>query len=172
MKDTGAIYSPLVAIFRTRSIHGHKLYSMAKYICQIHQGSHPGGPPPAPLPVVSVISIAAIRNPPVTNDNPPKYALKEDRELTKLKIRLALRMAAYNGHRRVVLGALGCGAFHNPNHAVAKLFKEVFNEGEFMGGWWQEITFAVLDTARLEDQGVNGQGNFGVFYRELDGLIV
>lgn len=172
MKDTGAIYSPLVAIFRTRSIHGHKLYPMAKYICQIHQGSHPGDPPPTPLPVVSVISIAAIRDPAVTTDNPPKYARKEDRELTKSKIRLALRMAAYNGHRRVVLGALGCGAFHNPNNEVAKLYKEVFNEEEFTGGWWQEITFAVLDTARPEDRGVNGQGNFGVFYRELDGLIV
>jgi len=172
MKETGAIYSPLVAIFRTRGIHGHELYPMAKYIRQLHQDSHPGGPPPAPLPVVSVISIAAIRDPPVTKDKPPKYARTEDRVLTKSKIRLALRMAAYNGHRRVVLGALGCGAFHNPNREVARLFKEVFGEEEFTGGWWQEITFAVLDTAKLEDRGVNGQGNFGVFYRELNGVIV
>ena len=42
-----------------------------------------------------------------------------DRGLTKAKMRLTLRLAAIKGHSRLVLGALGCGAFKNPTEDVA-----------------------------------------------------
>lgn len=82
---------------------------------------------------------------------------------------MILRTAAYNGHRRLVLGALGCGAFLNPREDVADCFAEVFSEGEFGGGWWESIIFAVMDDL---EEGKDGDGNYGVFYRKLHGMMV
>src|SRR5205814_7169654 len=96
-----------------------------------------------------------------------------DRDRMRTKVRLMLRMAALNGHRRLVLGALGCGAFNNPKEEVVKLFKEVFAEPEFKGGWWKEVVFAVLDTEKDGNmKGKSGMGNFGIFWRGLDGRRV
>lgn len=61
------------------------------------------------------------------------------------KIRQILRVAGLNGHRRLVLGALGCGVFGNPNREVAEMFLRILKEPEFSGGWWKEITFATYD---------------------------
>lgn len=89
------------------------------------------------------------------------------------KIRLTLRVAAIKGHKKLVLGALGCGAFHNPREKVAECFLRVFEEPEFRGGWWEEVVFAVLDTDTGEGKGgPQGSGNFGVFYRGLNGVVV
>ncbi|KAF2177928.1 hypothetical protein K469DRAFT_732212 [Zopfia rhizophila CBS 207.26] len=117
-----------------------------------------------------VISIAAIRRPVVGRDG--RYAKEGDRKLIKGNIRVVLRIAASHGHRKLVLGALGCGAFRNPPEEVASCFLEVFREEEFSGGWWEDVVFAVLDNAREDRGGKDGEGNFGVFYRALDGVVV
>ena len=122
------------------------------------------------LPVVSVLSVAGLRKPDVTLDY--QYVNAEDREATKSKIRVALRVAALQGHRKLVLGALGCGVFGNPPPEVAKCFLEVLKEDEFQGGWWEDIAFAVLDNTKGTMGGKTGIGNYGVFYRALDGEIV
>ncbi|EGD91086.1 hypothetical protein H112_01675 [Trichophyton rubrum D6] len=165
LEDLQAIYSPTVLVIRKSIDDGHGLLSLNK---------------PEELPVVSVISIAALCEPklaakkipvPNSSDVHVKEVFRNvaDRDLTKDKIRMILRTAAYNGHRRLVLGALGCGAFLNPREDVADCFAEVFSENEFGGGWWESIIFAVMDDL---EEGKDGDGNYGVFYRKLHGMLV
>ncbi|KAI1071244.1 hypothetical protein LB507_009633 [Fusarium sp. FIESC RH6] len=129
--------------------------------------------PPANLPIVSVLSIAALKLPPLADivktvrGHPVTrtvFAKASDRELTKLKMRLCLRMAAHRRHRLLVLGALGCGAFQNPPREIARCWLEVLKEPEFQGGWWEEIWFAVFDK--------RGEGNLEIFEEILDGVSV
>jgi uncharacterized protein (TIGR02452 family) len=65
-----------------------------------------------------------------------------------------LRVLAVNNVTHCVLGAMGCGAFQNPPLQVASLFRQVLEEGEFMGVF-EEIIFAVLDS--------RGEGNYAIF---------
>lgn len=156
LSDLAGIYTPAIVVFRTSHSDGHKLY-----------------PPSTKYKTLSVISVAAIRDPPLTNSTPPDYRRPTDRNLMLEKIRLILRIAATEGHRKIVLGALGCGAFHNPPEKVVECFLRVFREPEFAGGWWREVVFAVLDTEKDEEnKGPNGNGNFGLFFRGLHGIVV
>jgi hypothetical protein len=122
------------------------------------------------LPVVSVISVAGIRNPPLKpaeNDTTGKkkgFKNDADRDLTKKKMRFTLRIAARERHELLVFGAIGCGAFHNPPEEVADCWKEVLDEDEFKGGWWREISFAVFDR--------NNEGNFEVFEKTLGNQVI
>ncbi|KAF5646382.1 multidrug resistance-associated abc transporter [Fusarium sp. NRRL 52700] len=84
--------------------------------------------PARELPVVSALTVAALRGPPVRlfTDEPHKgrmrmsnsevfekrvFANDRDRDITKAKMRLCLRMAAKHNHDMLVLGALGCGVY-------------------------------------------------------------
>ncbi|KAI9864890.1 MAG: hypothetical protein M1813_002661 [Trichoglossum hirsutum] len=156
LPDISGVYSPTVVVIRGSLATGHSLLY----------------PTVAPqnLPIVSVISVAAVRGPATTNTTPPVYQNDADRELMKSKIRMILRVAAFNRHRRLVLGALGCGAFRNPRSEVVNCFREVFDELEFGGGWWKDIVFAVMDDG--SGDGEQGNGNFGVFWRGLNGVVV
>lgn len=82
-------------------------------------------------------------------------------EPTKDKIRLMLRLAANNGQRRLVLGAFGCGAFHNEPHHMAQLFRQVIHESEFQG-LFTSISFSVI-----EDH--NSTNNYTAFRDVLEG---
>jgi len=64
-------------------------------------------------------------------------------EHTKMKIRIILIAGMKMGYKRIVLGALGCGAFINPSKTVAMAFKSVLEEEEFKGKFL-EIYFAIL----------------------------
>ncbi|KAF5844695.1 hypothetical protein GGP41_008666 [Bipolaris sorokiniana] len=156
-----AIYTPNVVLFRSSMASGHALFPTA----QLQDASS--------LPVVSVVSAAALRKPALSGDK-TTFKHMGARAVTKRKIRLVLRLAARNGHSRLVLGALGCGVFANPAEDVAKCFAEVFDEAEFQGGWWEEVVFAVLDNVNSAsgDGGKDGRGNFGLFYRDLHGKVV
>ena len=149
------IYTPSVLIIRSATSAGHSLYTA----------------PATDLPVTSVISVAALRHPALTDDG-KKFKNEGQRAETKRKIRVSLRVAASKGHTKLVLGALGCGVFSNPPTDVAECFLEVFKEKEFQGGWWEDVVFAVMDNARDGQGGRNGSGNFGRFYRVLDGQVV
>lgn len=61
---------------------------------------------------------------------------------TILKIINQLRTAKINGQRHLVLGAFGCGAFHNPPGFVASAYHSVIHEFEFQG-CFDSITFAI-----------------------------
>ncbi|KAK2610602.1 hypothetical protein N8I77_004019 [Diaporthe amygdali] len=151
------VYTRDVVIIRSSTENGHQLVAPDT--------------PVDDLPVVSVLSVAAIRRPKLSDGQVlgsgakrKIFANKEDRDLTKKKMTLALRMAASRGHDRLVLGALGCGAFRNPVEEVAECWKEVLEQDEFKGGWWKEVCFAVLDR--------KNEGNFEVFEQTLGGMDV
>ena len=150
----GGLYSPTVIIIRHSMASGHGLLDLDK---------------PEKLPVVSVVSVAAVRGPVIARDHDgnERYKNIEDRTLMKQKMRTVLRIAAKNGHRRLVLGALGCGAFGNPKEEVVECWRETLREHELSGGWWEEIVFAVLDGGTSQ-----GLGNFQTFLKGLDGLAV
>jgi uncharacterized protein (TIGR02452 family) len=151
-----ALYTPSVVMIREAMSAGHDLLYPST-------AAHD-------LPMTTVITAAAKFNPRLGDDG--KYARSEDREIMAYKIRVVLRVAALHGHTKIVLGALGCGAFGNPPLEVAHLFLEVFQEDEFRGGWWEDVVFAVMDNARSGKGGKDGEGNFGIFYRALDGAVV
>jgi len=159
-KQRMGLYTPDVVVIRSDMPSGHKLL-----LPDVK---------PEDLPVVSVLSVAALRQPETkrVRGNTPAgavyerlvYADPRARVLTKDKMRLCLRMAAQRGHGLLVLGALGCGAFKNPKEEVAKCWLEVLQETEFQGGWWEEVWFAVYDR--------RNEGNFEVFEETLGGQEV
>lgn len=69
----------------------------------------------------------------------------------KGKIRGILRIAVLKKHGKLVLGALGCGAYKNPPDLVARAFKEVLEEKEFEGRF-EEICFAILPDKKGGDK--------------------
>ncbi|KAF3053465.1 hypothetical protein E8E11_009134 [Didymella keratinophila] len=158
LPSLSVIYTPSVVIIRSASSDGHALYKEQA----------------GDLPVASVLSVAAMRHPDVTTstDRTEKFSNAGQRAETKRKIRISLRVAARQGHRRLVLGALGCGVFANPHSDVAACFLEVLSEREFQGGWWEDVVFAVLDNKSGGEGGKDGKGNFGAFYRVLHGKVV
>jgi uncharacterized protein (TIGR02452 family) len=151
LPDKGGIYSPYVLVIRANLKCGHDLLDV-----QV----------PSQLPVISAVSVAAVCIPPTMTDGNGvrKYVLAQDKRLMEEKMRVILRIAAKNGHRQVVLGAFGCGAFGNPREEVAKMWAAVLREAEFAGGWWADVVFAVLDDGR--------GNNFQTYQKELDGLVV
>lgn len=153
--EAGGIYSPTVVVIRENRSSGHGLKDLSK---------------PDDLPVFSCVSVAAIRGPAIEMhaSGIEKYRRTGDRETMKEKMRVVLRIAAVRGHRVLVLGALGCGAFANPRGEVVECWKEVFSESEFQGGWWEQVVFAVMESGGTKD----GDDNFGTFYKGLDGMMV
>ena len=153
--EFGGIYSPTVVVIRESMAQGHNLLDLTR---------------PEDLPVVSCVSVAAIRDPDIVRDaaGRERYRRSRDRDTMKEKMRVILRIAALTRHRRLVFGALGCGAFGNPNVEVAQCWKDVFEEREFGGGWWETVVFAVMEEGGQTD----GDGNFGVFWRALDSVEV
>ncbi|KIW31902.1 uncharacterized protein PV07_03490 [Cladophialophora immunda] len=155
--DKAAIYSPTVLVIRESLANGHKLLDCRD---------------PSQLPVISVVSAAAVFQPSLgcnqalpNQDAAKFYARREDRNLMRDKMRVILRTAIKNRHRKIVLGAFGCGAFQNPPKEVARLWSEVLQEIEFSGGWWEDVIFAVLRQGSSDN-------NFKWFSQELDGLLV
>lgn len=152
--ESAVVYSPRVVIMRTSQEAGYKLM----------RGTEPNA-----LPVVSVISSAALRHPEL-DATKRKYKFPSEREHMKRKMRSLLRIAVREQHRRLVLGAFGCGAFNNPNKEVAEMWAEVFAEPEFSGGWWESVIFAVMKDVGAG--GKTGNGNFESFKATLDGIMV
>lgn len=77
------------------------------------------------------------------------------------KMRTILRIAVDNRQPNLVLGALGCGAFHNPPGHTAELFREVLQENEFRG-CFKRVFFSVIEDHNSR------QGNFAPFAEALN----
>lgn len=58
------------------------------------------------------------------------------------RARRVLGVAAVHGHRRLVLGAWGCGVFRNDPAMVADAFAGALVDS---AGWFDEVVFAVMD---------------------------
>lgn len=86
-----------------------------------------------------------------------------DKELRELHIKRAKRIlsiAAGEGNEVVVLGAFGCGAFHNPPKVVAEAYKKVIDENFLYN--FKVIEFAVYTNPFGDDN-----GNLSVFSEVL-----
>jgi len=90
-------------------------------------------------PIESVGLLApAFRNPKlIEKDDYEKYTI-----CMKRKIKILLNAALYAKCENVVLGAWGCGAFHNPPRDVAECFRDVLIKYKYK---FKTVTFAILD---------------------------
>ncbi|KAJ5700299.1 hypothetical protein N7536_003312 [Penicillium majusculum] len=148
MDDLECLYSPKVIVFRNSVDNGYSFISGGE---ELHLS-----------PTVSVISMAARSQPELTPDE-STYVDVHHRYLMIAKMELILRTAANNNHRRLILGALGCGAFHHPTQEVADCWYEVLMNKEFKG-WFEQIYFAIRDSPK--------EDNVEIFKETLDGLIL
>ena len=60
------------------------------------------------------------------------------------KIKTMFDLAIANNNDAIVLGAFGCGAYHNPPSEIAKLFKEVIDNDGYKNKF-SKIVFAIID---------------------------
>ncbi|KAJ6536008.1 hypothetical protein DFH09DRAFT_1263579 [Mycena vulgaris] len=114
--------------------------------------------------VVSVVTVAA---PAWADLTPDRQAFAHSSTLTyfREKIRLVYRMAAHNGQRYLVLGAMGCGAYACPPRLVATEMRDILLEPEFHG-WFEKVLFAIYSRPG------NGPGNFAIFEDVFKGVEV
>ena len=150
MESVVGIYSPNVAITRS-GLNG----------------------PVSRRQIVSVISVAAQRNPLLNNANGPTrlrtFRHETDLIVLREKIRLIYRLAAKNGKTFLVLGALGCGAFKCPPLVVAREMKAILEEREF-DGWFKEVCFAIFGQEPRQGQRLDtGYENFIMFREVFEG---
>ena len=122
------------------------------------------------LPVVSVISAATVNKPALVRMNgKDMYAKQEDTTTQVMVCQAILRVAAKNKHRKLVLGAIGCGAFYHPQEEAARIWQDVLGRPEFKG-WFENVTFAVL--SRGTPNPGNPSYNFTAFREGLEDLLV
>ena len=140
----GAVFSRGVTVFRDTQADGYRLLQ-------------------TPFKV-NMIAIAAHRNPPTVemSDGEKRFTPTEE-EYMFHKARTILRIAHANGQKALILGALGCGAFHNPPKHVAEIFKTVINEPEFTG-LFDYIYFAIIND---HNSNYNYEAFESVFNNEL-----
>ncbi|OJJ17773.1 TIGR02452 family protein [marine bacterium AO1-C] len=122
--QSGGIYSPGVLFFRSSEHTGYALLP------------HPN--------TLSVVTVAAIAYPDVESRQGKRWLAPGAIQLTKHKIRNILRISAAQHHDCLILSALGCGAYGNPPHHMARLFKEVLVEDDFAGRF-KAVIFAIID---------------------------
>ena len=135
----GGIYVPKATVFRAGAKDDFALLDTPYYM--------------------SFVAVAAINHPELDADG---NICQEDANLTKNKMRTMLRIGLLNGHDSIVLGAFGCGAFHNPPKHIARLFHEVIDEKEFKDKY-KLIAFAIL-----EDHNSPRGGNLQPFIEEFN----
>jgi len=87
--------------------------------------------------------VAAAPNLRAIRDNQPDLAASVPAVLRARAVRV-LRVAAGHGHRRLVLGAWGCGVFGNDPTVVAEAFSTALHEVDR----FDHIVFAILDRTR------------------------
>jgi len=114
----GGVFSPGVTVFRDLEVKGYKYLD---------------GPWK-----VNLVAVPAISHPDVVDGRIVDALLYP----VKKKMRTIFRIAIENGQNVLVLGAWGCGAFANPPHHIAELFKETLGEEEFEG-CFKEVVFAI-----------------------------
>ncbi|GLZ04533.1 TIGR02452 family protein [Actinomadura sp. NBRC 104412] len=90
----------------------------------------------------------------LTSAAPNRGAIRDEDKAERIPAALASRArkvlaaALAHGHRRLVLGAWGCGVFGNDPHEVAGVFAETLRPGAEFAGRFEHVVFAVWDTAK------------------------
>lgn len=77
-------------------------------------------------------------------DRNPQLSEERIRETFDTRIPKVLAVAAAKGHRTLVLGAWGCGAFRNDPNVVAAAFHRALSHERFRG-MFDRVVFAVYD---------------------------
>ena len=81
-----------------------------------------------------------------------------------------LKVAAYRGYDRLILGAFGCGAYENDARVVSDLFYRALKDFDFDGmkehDMFRSIDFAVMDHSDSQYNYNEFSRNFSDFYRE------
>ncbi|TYB43006.1 TIGR02452 family protein [Actinomadura chibensis] len=89
----------------------------------------------------------------LTSPAPNRGAIRDDakaaliRDVLHRRARKLLAVAVANDHRRLVLGAWGCGVFGNDPVEVAEVFADLLRPGREFDGRFEHVVFAVWDTA-------------------------
>lgn len=89
---------------------------------------------------VDVISVSAIKNPPMHNGKVAPWAC----DVILNKIRQILDIAIENKNDSLVLGAFGCGAYGTPPKEMAELFKKILSNYKYKTAF-KAICFAIID---------------------------
>ena len=118
--------------------------------------------------IVAVMTCAAPRFRDGTVDMPrAKY-----RGLMYRRIMGMLKIAAYLGYKYLILGAFGCGAFHNDAHVVSDLFYKALKDFDLDGmkdkDMFRRVDFAVMDRSENRYNFREFARNFDDFYRDAD----
>ena len=137
-KRFGGVYVHNALVFRKKEKDGYELMDSC-----------------VPL---SFIAVPAIRDPELTTE---RTLCTLDREIALDKIRQILKIGIENNHDSLVLGAWGCGIFHNPPEDIAKLFKQVLNEPGIKD-YYKIVRFAILEDS-CSFNVHNPSGNFITF---------
>lgn len=148
-RNFGGIFSSGVTIFRENENTGYRLTKKPWK--------------------VNMIAVAAIRSPRLVIEAGEERIAPELVDGAKNKIRTIFRIACDRGQKNLVLGALGCGAFHNPPKHVAELFREILCEHEFFGAF-ERICFANTFFGAFE-RIYFADTNFAVFKNILDSFV-
>ena len=114
---------------------------------------------------LSFIAVPAIRDPELTTE---RTLCTLDREIALDKIRQILKIGIENNHDSIVLGAWGCGIFHNPPEDIAKLFKQVLNEPGIKD-YYKIVHFAIIEDS-CSFNVHNPSGNFIPFKMIFDNV--
>jgi uncharacterized protein (TIGR02452 family) len=152
--EFGGIYCPNVVVLRDSEAQGYAFL-------------------PAPVEL-GIVCCSAYSNPALESEEEKKKnkqvkedGLKYDRlsrkiaDKTKRKMKTIFEIALANRHDSLVLSAFGCGAYRNPPHHIAELFKEVI-ESEKYAQKFKEIVFAIIEDHNSE-QATQGFGNAAAF---------
>jgi uncharacterized protein (TIGR02452 family) len=146
-KNTGGIYSGDITVFRCSEKNGYRLLR------------NPFN--------VSFVSVPAISHPLIERIDGKDYIEKSLVEPTKEKMRTIMRIAGKYHHDALVLSAFGCGAFCNPTHHIAALFRDVFSEDEF-SRQFKIVVFAIINDHNSWNEH-NPVGNVLPFVETFDG---
>lgn len=93
------------------------------------------------------IAASALVNPKVVEGHNKQDTYKFERDYKKMeqKIYNIFHTAYINGYDTLVLGAIGCGAFHNPVHDVAKIYRDTI---EKFDKCFKTVGFAILSRGK------------------------
>lgn len=144
-RESGGIYSPGVTVFRSAESTGYALLA------------HPYR--------VNVLTVPAVNEPELVKRDGQLWLTEEMASATLLKIRAIFRIAARQSQTDLVLSAFGCGAFRNPPHHMAQLFRQVLEEAEF-AGVFRRVAFAIIDDHNAFHR-ASPEGNYVPFERTL-----
>ena len=118
--------------------------------------------------IVAVMTCAA----PMLRNGMEGMTQKQYEEMMYQRITGMLKVAAYLGYRRLVLGAFGCGAFRNDAKVVSDIFYKALKEFDFDGmkekDMFRRIDFAVMDHSGNQYNFKEFSRNFSFFYRDED----